>query len=280
MVLSQQPGFEHIFRQRFDIEGHAISLSQNRLLHLRRQGFPSGHRCHEFGALPSRKPAERQGRHVTIVRPHRLEIGAACDQQQHAHLPDAVNDARHEIQRGGIEPMDIFDDEQQGAAIGQLLQMMHQRFQCHFLACFGRHVERGIPMIAPDREQIRKQCHRVLPIDSAIDTQDLELAQLRLGAVLTRQSSGLPQKTDRRIERSIRMVRGTLKLHPPILLIGETVTQTTDHSRFSNTGLPTQEHDLPFAFDGFAPATQQECRSPLLYRRNWLIGWSDRTQTG
>ena len=54
------------------------------------------------------------------------------------------------------------------------------------------------------------------------------------------------------------MVRGTLKLHPLIWLIGETVTQTTDHSRFSNTGLPTQEHDLPFAFDGFAPAAQQE----------------------
>ena len=98
----------------------------------------------------------------------------------------------------------------------------------------------------------------ILPIDSAIDTQDLELAQLRLGAVLTGQSSGLPQKIDRRIERGIRMVRGTLKLHRPILLIGETVTQTTDHSRFSNTGLPTEKHDLSFASDGFAPAAQQE----------------------
>ena len=193
MVLSQQPGSKDIFRQRFDIEGHAIGLRENSLLHLRRQGFPSGHRCNEFGALPPRKPAERQGRHVTIVRPHRLEIGAACDQQQHAHLPDAVNDARHEIQRGGIKPMDIFDDEQQGAAISQPLQMMHQRFQCHVLAFFRRHCERRIPLIVPDREQIRKQCHRIMPIDSAIDTQGLELVQLRLGAVLTGQARGLPQ---------------------------------------------------------------------------------------
>ena len=96
-------------------------------------------------------------------------------------------------------------------------------------------------------------------IDSALASQGVELVQLRLGTVLTGQARGLPQKIDRRIERRIGMVRGTLKLHPLILLIGETVTQTTDHSRFSNAGLTAQEHDLPFAADGFAPATQQEC---------------------
>ena len=55
------------------------------------------------------------------------------------------------------------------------------------------------------------------------------------------------------------MVRGTLKLNRLVPLIGEAVTQTTGHSRFSDAGLPAQEHDLSFAADGFAPATQQEC---------------------
>ena len=121
VVLGQQSGLQHIFRQRFDIERHAIGLRQNRLLHLGRKGFASRHRRDKFGALPAGKPAERQGRHMTIVRPHRLEVGSTGDQQEHAHLPDAVNDARHEVQRGGIQPMGIFQNEQQGGAIGQLL---------------------------------------------------------------------------------------------------------------------------------------------------------------
>jgi hypothetical protein len=40
--------------------------------------------------------------------------------------------------------------------------------------------------------------------------------------------------------------------------IGEVVTQSMDHSRFSDAGLPTEKHDLSFAADGFLPATQQE----------------------
>ena len=70
--------------------------------------------------------------------------------------------------------------------------------------------------------------------------------------------AGRPQNSDRRIERGIGMVRGTLKLHPLGMYIGKAVTQTIDHSRFSDAGLPTEEHDLSFAADGFMPAIQQE----------------------
>jgi hypothetical protein len=111
IALGQQSGLQHIFRQRFDIERYAIGLHQNRLLHLGRKCFASCQRCHEFGTLPTGQPTERQERHVTIVRPHRLEVGPKGDQHQHAHLPDAVNDARQKIQRGGIQPMGIFHNE-------------------------------------------------------------------------------------------------------------------------------------------------------------------------
>jgi hypothetical protein len=40
--------------------------------------------------------------------------------------------------------------------------------------------------------------------------------------------------------------------------IGKAVTQTMDHSRFSNACLPTEKHDLSFTADSFLPATQQE----------------------
>ena|SRR5437867_2168531 len=113
-------------------------------------------------------------------------------------------------------------------------------------------------MIASDREQISKQCHRFLVIDSALKSQGVELCQLRVGTVLTGQSRGLPQKIDRRIERRIGMVRRTLKLNPLVTLIGEAVRQTTGHSRFSDAGLTTEEQDLSFAVDGFTPAAQQE----------------------
>ena len=121
VALRQQPGFQYIFRQRFEIEGHAIGLRQNRLLHFGRQRLSSCQRRHKFGTLPTWKTAERQERHVTIVRPHRLEVGSKCDQQQHAHLPDAAHDSRQEVQRGGIQPMGIFHDKQHGGTIGQPL---------------------------------------------------------------------------------------------------------------------------------------------------------------
>jgi hypothetical protein len=50
-----------------------------------------------------------------------------------------------------------------------------------------------------------------------------------------------------------------LKLHPLGIFIGKAVTQTIGNSRFSDAGLPTQEHNLSFAADSFVPATQQEC---------------------
>ena len=114
-------------------------------------------------------------------------------------------------------------------------------------------------MISSNREQIRKQRQCVLVVNSTLASQDVKLLQLRLGAVLTGQARRLSQKSDRRIERRIRMVWGTFILNPLVPLIGKPVTQTTGHSRFSNPGLPTEEHDLPFAADGFTPAIQQKC---------------------
>ena len=119
----QQPAFEHRLGQFLNEQRHAIGASENLVHHLLRQRLAARHPLDQCRAVASAKARERDRRHVRVTRPGRREFGPGGDEQQHPKLRHPLHRGGEQLQRGWIDPMDIFENHENRLPCRQALEL-------------------------------------------------------------------------------------------------------------------------------------------------------------
>jgi hypothetical protein len=108
----QQPAFQHRLSQLLNEHRHAIGASENLVHHLLRQCRTARHPLDQCRAVVSAKACERNRRHVGVIRPRRREFWSRSDEQQHPKLRHVLHYGADQLERGWIDPVDIFENHE------------------------------------------------------------------------------------------------------------------------------------------------------------------------
>ena len=110
-AVEVQHGVEHRLREFFDEQRDAARLLEDRMHDGSRQGAFTQHRAQEAGAGCSVKRFERD-RRAALNSPGRREFGPVRHQQEHPHPRHTVDEHRQEIERRGVGPMRVLQQDQ------------------------------------------------------------------------------------------------------------------------------------------------------------------------
>ena len=112
VAFMQQPAFQHRLGQLLNEQGYAIGASENLVHHLLRQGLATGHPLDQCRAVAPAKTCERDRRGMRVTRPRRREFGPGSDEQQDPKLRHVLHCGDEQLQRGWVDPMDIFENHE------------------------------------------------------------------------------------------------------------------------------------------------------------------------
>ena len=107
-----------------------------------------------------RQPIEREGGHVRLSDPGRLEFRPERHDQQHAKGPNPVHDPTEHFQARGVGPMRILEDHQHRTLACQGLHLRNERFQRSLPALLRGQIERGIASIVRQATASRQRARR------------------------------------------------------------------------------------------------------------------------
>ena len=110
--LTWQAALEHRLGEFLDEERHAVRASGDLVHHPFEERFAARDVLNHRGTLPAREPLERVRRDVRQADPGRLELGPEGDDEQHGQARHPLDDAIQQLQRGRVDPVDIFKDHQ------------------------------------------------------------------------------------------------------------------------------------------------------------------------
>ena len=189
-------GLEHRAGHLLHEQRHAVGLARD-LRDPARVQRGLGDAAHERAGVLGREPVERQHLHVA-ARGERI-LRAACRADEHQRrLARVVQQAQDELERGGIGPVQIFDDEHQRRLLRLVAHPAQDRVERQFAAtvraqCLGRAA--GYRDAQQAREQLEPQLAEVLtPPDHALErTQAL--------GVVSGDVTALAQLVDERVQR-------------------------------------------------------------------------------
>ena len=190
-----------------------------------------------------------QLRVVRFTAPAVLILGAVVDQQQHPGGRQALDQHIEHGLRLGVDPVQVFEHQQQGLHLAFAQQDALQRLQGAAPPLQGvQGQERTVRR--QGFEQGEHGRHRVL--ERVIQRQDLpgdfRPDRAQVIAVLN-VTVGFEQVTDRQVRRGLAVGHGaTLQPQPALRVVG--VEELVDQARFAHPGLAQERDDLPLASPG------------------------------
>ena len=101
----------------FDIEGHAVGLLDDPAQYIRREIVSEECQPDQLGRFGVTQARKGNAGHVRLRRQRTVELGAVRQKYENFGVPNAFDQVHHQIQRGRICPMQIFQDEDAGARL-------------------------------------------------------------------------------------------------------------------------------------------------------------------
>ena len=260
LALLEQAGLQHHLGQFLDKQGHAIGLGHDLLDHLRWQGFTVGHLADHLRGLAPRQPGHRHLGEVRAPRPWRTEVRTKGAQRQDAGGGALIDQEAEKLQRGRIDPVQVFHDKEHGLLRGDAQQDRQQGVQRLLLLLLGRHGQGGIVRGQRQGEQGGQEGHGLRQRQAMLHQEPFEFAELLLWGLLPLEVQGHPlQQLDHGIQGGVLVVGRTLARRQPRLgLPGHLFCQHLHQARFANARFAAEQHHLPEAVLDLRPALPQQ----------------------
>ena len=126
--------FHHALGQLLDEQRNAVSLGDDRGDRVRRQAVRRRDTGDQLRAFLAAEPAERQQRRMRPRQPRRHEIGPRRHHRQQPRLSDAVDQPRHHLERGGVDPVRVLQHDQHRIAVADAREHLDDQGQGRGLA--------------------------------------------------------------------------------------------------------------------------------------------------
>ncbi len=154
-----------------------------------------------------------------------------------------------------FDPMRVFKNEQGWLSTGEALELPDQCSK-YELALLARVV--GQRLFARQSQQIVKHRQSLRRTVARSGEQCGDLVALSGGEVFARKAGGVFQLGNERVERAVAMVRRAEIAQPDMRFALDLLLECRGEAGLTDAGFTGDQHDLPFAFLGTRPASQQQ----------------------
>jgi hypothetical protein len=246
--------------QLLQVQRHTVGPIQDALDELPRQGVAAGLLRHKRRRGAVVEAPEREGGHVALLGPGRVEPGPERDDHHHRSPTHPFDYAVQQLQRGRVGPVRVVVQDQHRAAGGQAVELVEQRPEGPLLACLrGQLVLARVTAGVGDAEQFREQRGVVVGRSLARQRQHgFQRVELALGRVVAAQARGALQQAQRRVERGVGVVGRAVEGKWRVSLVDQPCAQGLHQPGFADAGLAADEDHLPLAFPGQPPPVEQQ----------------------
>jgi hypothetical protein len=168
IALPQRPRLEHHLGQLLDVERHAIDPVTEVADDLVRQGASAGDPLDHGCRLLGRETREIDPADTVARRPRRGGSRAEEEERHDAGSGQLLDDARQQLERGRIDPVQVLHGEEHGLTRRHADDERDQHLERPLLARLRREIEHGVAPRQRERQQLREQRHRVRDVRSAL----------------------------------------------------------------------------------------------------------------
>ena len=191
-----------------------------------------------------------------------------------------IDQETEQLQRGRIDPVEIFHDKEQGLPGRDAQQNAQQGLQGLLLLLRRRQVQRSISSRKREGEEGSEQGYGLCQRQAILHQEALQLAELLLGGLVALKAQGHAlQQVDQRIQGRMLVIRRTLaRRQPRLRLSGHMLFQYLHQARFANARLAAQQHHLPETVLDLRPALQEQRRFLLPPHQRGQAGAADGFQ--
>jgi hypothetical protein len=177
--------------------------------------------------------------------------------QQQRHLRRLGDQQVQQLPRGRVRPVRILHHHQHGAPDGEGPHAAEQGTQQLLAPTLRGEVERGPVAEGGHRQQVGDQSHVVRRWVLGRE-QRLQLRETFLRSVARSQAGGTLQSRDHGVQGAARVLRRAVERELLVLLAEEPLPQRGGEARLADAGFAAQQHRLPVARAGAAPAAEQQ----------------------
>src|SRR5262245_26817557 len=135
--------------------------------------------------------------------------------------------------------------------------MLDERVQRAFLAALRIGIGRRTAAVRGDRKQCCKKRNDLFQRGRSAPQQSLQLVELHQWGVVCRETRGLLELANDRMERAIDVIRGALIAQRDMRSIGNELAEGLDDARLADPRLSQKHKDLSFTLNRLAPAIGQ-----------------------
>ena len=197
LPLLEQPGLQHHLGQLFDKQRHPIGLGHHLLDHLGGQRLAVRHPAGHLRGLAPRQAIERHLGEVRAPRPGRAEVGPTGEQRQDAGGGALVDQEAEQLQRGRIDPVQVFHDEEHRLLGGDPQQDRQEGVQRLLLLLLGRHGQGGIVGGQRQGEEGGEEGHGLRQRQAILHQEPLQFAAASARGTPPARSAAPPAPADR-----------------------------------------------------------------------------------
>ena len=221
LPLLEQAGLQHHLGQLLHKQRHPIGLGHHLLDHLGGQRLAVRHPADHLRGLAPRQARQRHLGEVRAPRPGRAEVGPKGQQRQDAGGGALIDQEAEQLQRGRIDPVQVFHDKEHGLLRGDAQQDRQEGVQGLLLLLLGRQRQGGIVGGQWEGEEGGKEGHGLRQRQAILHQEPLQFAELLLRGLLPLEAQRHPlQQLDHRIQGGVLVIGRTLARRQPRLGLG------------------------------------------------------------
>ena len=172
--LLRRAGFEHRLGHLLHEQRHPVGAGGDLVDQSLRQRPAARDPLDDRGCLGAAQPVERKPRDDRVTAEAVAECRAGGDQHQHARRPHPVERQLHQLQRRGIDPVRVFEDEQHRLSRREPDQLVDQRRERAVAALLGAEIDVAVACRGIDPQQVREQRRGLVQPAASRDEQRLQ----------------------------------------------------------------------------------------------------------
>ncbi len=157
--LLEQPRLQYHLGQLLHKQRHPIGLGHDLLEHVLRQRLAVRHSAGQLRRLAPRQARQRHLGEVRAPRPRWTEVGTKGEECQDAGDGALIDQEAEQLQRGRIDPVQVFHDKQHRLLCGDSQQNCQEGLQGLLLLLLRRHGQGGIGSGQRQRQEGGKEGH-------------------------------------------------------------------------------------------------------------------------
>ncbi|HEV8029175.1 MAG TPA: hypothetical protein VGP50_17205, partial [Stellaceae bacterium] len=218
-------------------------------------GGDVGDQPRAFGAAQA---IQRQDGCLGTRQPRRREVRPRRHQDEQPRLADAVGEARHQFERGGVDPVRVLQHQEDRITLAQMDDLVDKERDGRRLPLRRRQRQLRRRRLGRDRQEVSQQRDRGFVRRGAPREYCPELVDAGTRRVGGRKSGSPSEMLDDRIEHAVPVIGRALQVNPGVKLMGDIFLQRLDRARFADTSLADHADDLTLARAGETPALEHQ----------------------